>query len=274
LLEDLRRRGCAVAILHAGHAVPEALAPVDAEGYWASRLVPSDADAQRLLGSIIAVAPFERLVEGVERFRKIAKERYRGLFEELASGQSPHTLFITCSDSRVSPLLVTGAEPGELFVHRNVGNIVPRSGADAMPAEGAAVEYALGVLGVKQIVVCGHSGCGAMNAIRSGAISPDLPSVAKWLEDARGVLERVPAGASADAIAKMNVLVQLEHLRTYPIVQRKIASGEVTLHAWYYEIGRADIQAWDAELGAYAPLSRDRLVAAVEEEKKAVASAS
>lgn len=258
LLEDLQRRGCALAILHTGTAVAEAIATIDTDGRWASRLVPTEADAQRLLGTSVAVAPFDRLVEGVERFRKIANERYRGLFEELASGQSPHTLFVTCSDSRVSPLLVTGAEPGELFVHRNVGNIMPRSGADAMPAEGAAIEYAVGILGVKQIVVCGHSGCGAMNAIRTGNIPVELPSISKWLEDARRVLDRVPPGASVDALARMNVLLQLENLRSYAIVQRKLASGELTLHAWYYEIGRADIHAWDAELGSFVPLARQR----------------
>ena len=205
-------------------------------------------------GPVVVVAPFDRLVEGVERFRKNARERYRGLFEVLATGQSPHTLFITCSDSRVSPLLVTGTEPGEVFVHRNVGNIVPRSGADAMPAEGAAVEYAVGVLGGKHIVVCGHSSCGAMAAIKDGRISPELPSVVKWLDEARGVLDRVPAGASANAMARMNALVQLEHLRTYPIVESKLASGELQLYAWYYDIAQADIQAWDAEVGAFVQL--------------------
>jgi len=254
-LDDLQGRGIAVAILHSGRGVADALTTVDKDGRWTSRLVATEAEAQRMLGSTVVVAPFDRLVEGVERFRRIARERYRGLFEELATGQSPHTLFITCSDSRVSPLLVTGTEPGEVFVHRNVGNIVPNSGADGMPAEGAAVEYAVGVLGVKQIVVCGHSSCGAMLAIRNGQIPPELPSVAKWLEDARQVLDRVPAGASADAMARMNVLLQLEHLRTYPVVARKLASGELTLHAWYYDIGQADIHAWDAEKAAFAQLS-------------------
>jgi len=255
LFEDLDARGCAIAILHEGRGVPEALASVDREGKWTSRLVSTEDEAMRMLGSAQTVAPFDRLLEGVDRFRNVARQRYRGLFTRLAEGQSPHTLFVTCSDSRVSPLLVTGTEPGEVFVHRNVGNIVPRSGADAMPAEGAAVEYAVGVLGVKQIVVCGHSSCGAMNAIRNGAIPPELPSVAKWLGDARGVLDRVPPGASPDAMARMNALIQVENLRSYDIVRRKLESGELTLHAWFYDIGRAEIEAWDPEKSGFSPLS-------------------
>lgn len=254
LLEDLERRGFAFSILQAGRGVPEALESADEHGRWSSRLVATEAEAMQMLGSNKEVEPFDRLVEGVDRFRNVARQRYRGLFDRLAENQSPHTLFVTCSDSRVSPLLMTGTEPGEVFIHRNIGNIVPKSGSDGMPAEGAAVEYAVGVLGVKQIIICGHSNCGAMNAIRSGPISPELPSVAAWLEDARRVLERVPLGASADALARMNALLQLENLRTYDLVRRRLETGELRVYAWFYDIGRAEIESWDPEKGAFGPL--------------------
>ncbi|MBC8073481.1 MAG: bifunctional SulP family inorganic anion transporter/carbonic anhydrase [Deltaproteobacteria bacterium] len=253
LLTDLQVRGTAVAIVADGPAVHDALAGHDPEGRWTARIVPTQTDAMRMLGAIDEVTPFERLTEGVDRFRVVARRRYRELFEQLATAQSPHTLFIACSDSRVSPLL-NSSEPGEVFVHRNIGNIVPRSGADGMPAEGAGVEYAVGVLGVKQIVVCGHSGCSAMGVISSGQLPPGLPSIAAWLSDAKRVCTRVPPGASPDAFARMNALMQLENLRTYDIVRRKLESGELTLHAWYYDIGEAEIEAWDPEKAAFAPL--------------------
>lgn len=254
LLAELQARGTKVAIVADGYVVHDALGSTDASRAWTARIVPSQTDAMRLLGELDDVTPFERLADGVDRFRVAARRRYRELFAQLADGQNPHALFIACSDSRVSPLLITSTEPGEVFEHRNVGNIVPRSGADAMPAEGAGVEYAVGVLGVKQIVVCGHSGCSAMSVIRTGQSPAGLPSIAAWLADARRVCERVPPGASVDALGRMNVLVQLENLRSYDIVQRKLASGELTLHAWFYDIGAAEIEEWNAEKGAFVPV--------------------
>jgi carbonic anhydrase len=258
LLFELQARGTPLAILASGAVVHDALAAHDPEGRWTARIVPSQSEALRLLGEVENITPFEWLTDGVDRFRVVARRRYRELFDQLATGQSPHTMFIACSDSRVSPLLITSAEPGEVFVHRNVGNIVPRCGSDAMPAEGAGVEFAVGVLGVKQIVVCGHSGCGAMSVIRTGKLPPNLPSIAAWLADAGRVRERVPPDASPDALARMNVLLQLENLRSYEVVRRKLDSGELTLHAWYYDIGAAEIEAWDAEKGAFAPLHAAR----------------
>ena len=252
MLNEIRARGIALAILYEG-PLPETLMTHDHYGHFAAHTVATEDEAQRMLGREGITDPAERLTGGVERFRKVARARHRELFKRLASGQAPHTMFIACSDSRISPLLMTSAEPGEVFVHRNVGNIVPPTGTDGMPAEGAGVEYAVGVLKVKQIVVCGHSGCGAMAAIRDG-IPPGLPSAARWLGHASHVQLRVPAHASGDALARANVLLQLENLRSYDIVREAVERGELTLHGWYYDIDGPEIEAWDAERGAFVPI--------------------
>ncbi|HWB82157.1 MAG TPA: bifunctional SulP family inorganic anion transporter/carbonic anhydrase [Nannocystaceae bacterium] len=254
LLADLQARGTPLAIVARGDTVQDALAAHDPHGRWTGHIVASESEALRMLGVSQTMSPLERITDGVDRFRTVARSRYRELFERLGAGQSPHTLFIACSDSRVSPLLITSTEPGEVFVHRNVGNIVPRAGADDTPAEGAAVEFAVGVLGVKQIVVCGHSGCGAMSVIASGKPPPGLPCVARWLADAGHIRDRVPPGSTPDALARMNALVQLENLRTYDIVAKKLEAGELTLHAWFYDIGGAEIEEWNAERGGFAPV--------------------
>ncbi|MBX7079514.1 MAG: sulfate permease [Nannocystaceae bacterium] len=253
LLSDIERRAIAFALI-ARRPVLEVLARHDRDGRWAARVVADERAALRLLGAAEALGPEERLRDGVARFQAVARDRHQALFEHLAKGQSPHTLFVACADSRVSPLLITSAEPGEVFVHRNVGNIVPPPGGDDMPAEGAAVEYAVGVLGVKQIVVCGHSGCGAMAAI-AGGVPPGLPSVERWLGFAAHVRDRVPLGASPEALARANVLIQLENLRRYEVVRAALERGALTLQAWYYDIAAAEVEAWDAERGAFTPLS-------------------
>ncbi len=196
--------------------------------------------------------PVARLWRGVRRFRHHAHARYDELFRSLAAGQSPHTLFITCSDSRIVPNLVTSTDPGELFLVRNVGNLVPGSDGDATPAEGAAIEYAIGVLGVSEIVVCGHSGCGAMKAVREG-VPPELPQLARWLGSAAdtAALRRCE---SDDEAAKRNVLIQLERLRAHPALVAKLAADEVRLHGWFYDVGTGELQVHRPEEGGFGPI--------------------
>ncbi|MCK8431784.1 carbonic anhydrase [Streptomyces sp. D2-8] len=163
-----------------------------------------------------------------------------GEYRKLAEGQYPEALFITCSDSRVIPAMITGARPGEIFELRNAGNIVPPYGRPGACGEAATVEYALEVLGVQDIVVCGHSHCGAMGALKSGDDLSALPGVDAWLRLARpeltSVLETAPDDPSLPEVSQGNVVNQLAALRSYPVVRQRLDSGRLRLHGWYYEV--------------------------------------
>ncbi|MFD5131662.1 carbonic anhydrase [Streptomyces olindensis] len=163
-----------------------------------------------------------------------------GEYRKLAEGQYPEALFITCSDSRVIPALITGARPGEIFELRNAGNIVPPYGRPGASGEAATIEYALEVLGVQDIVVCGHSHCGAMGALKSGDDLSALPGVDAWLRIARPeltpVLDTAPDDPSLPEVSQSNVVNQLTALRSYPVVRQRIDSGRLRLHGWYYEV--------------------------------------
>ncbi|MFI7019851.1 carbonic anhydrase [Streptomyces sp. NPDC050164] len=163
-----------------------------------------------------------------------------GEYRKLADGQYPEALFITCSDSRVIPALITGARPGEIFELRNAGNIVPPYGRPGACGEAATIEYALEVLGVQDIVVCGHSHCGAMGALKSGDDLSALPGVDAWLHIARPelapVLESAPDDPSLPEVSQGNVVNQLASLRSYPVVRQRLDAGRLRLHGWYYEV--------------------------------------
>ncbi|WP_445281012.1 carbonic anhydrase [Streptomyces sp. DSM 118148] len=157
-------------------------------------------------------------------------------FADLAAGQSPDVLFITCSDSRVVPALITGARPGELFELRTAGNIVPPYASQRPTGEAATIEYAVEVLGVRDIVVCGHSHCGAVGALVRGDDLTAVPAVRAWLAHAAA---RPAGGAEDPEVAEgvqSHVLTQLLRLRSYPCVERRLAEGRIALHAWYYEV--------------------------------------
>ncbi|MEU6687333.1 carbonic anhydrase [Streptomyces sp. NPDC046832] len=163
-----------------------------------------------------------------------------GEFRKLAEGQYPEALFITCSDSRVIPAMITAARPGEIFELRNAGNIVPPYGRPGASGEAATIEYALEVLGVQDIVVCGHSHCGAMGALKSGDDLSALPGVDAWLRIARpeltSVLRTAPDDPSLPEVSQGNVVNQLAALRSYPVVRQRLGSGRLRLHGWYYEV--------------------------------------
>ncbi|MGW0843250.1 carbonic anhydrase [Streptomyces sp. NPDC002787] len=187
-------------------------------------------------------------------------------YRKLAVGQFPEALFITCSDSRVIPALITGARPGEIFELRNAGNIVPPHDAyGAASGEAATIEYALEVLGVHDIVVCGHSHCGAMGALKYGADLSGLPRVDAWLDYARPALEPVLGGSGGDGgadsgrdatsssedpalreVVQLNIRNQLAVLRDYPVARQQLDAGRLRLHGWYYEIDTGKVH----ELGA------------------------
>ena len=214
----------------------------------------SDSDVDRILGRDQTKQSIDRLISGVGNFHTTSRHRYKNLFDRLAQVQTPHTLFMTCSDSRINPNLITSTDPGELFIVRNVGNMFPAIGQDDTPAEAAAVEFAVHVLGVTEIVVCGHSGCGAMKAIVSKSDLHHLPNLERWLQETNDVIKTLPLNTTPEEAAKLNSLLQLKHLRTYPGILERIRSGNLRLHAWFYDIGSGDIQAWDEEQQKYLPV--------------------
>ncbi|GHH44816.1 carbonic anhydrase [Streptomyces candidus] len=180
----------------------------------------------------------------------VADPRNTEAFRALEAGQDPEALFITCSDSRVVPALITGARPGELFELRTAGNVVPPypatghpdvPGAHAHPrSEAATVEYAVCVLGVRDIVVCGHSHCGAVGALVRGEDLSAVPAVRDWLEHSvapdAALRSTAPDTADVAEAVQAHVLAQIEKLRAYPCVRDRVADGTLTLHAWYYEV--------------------------------------
>ncbi|MEZ4408721.1 MAG: carbonic anhydrase [Polyangiales bacterium] len=194
----------------------------------------------------------KKLIRGIIDFRRNLRPGYRKTFARLALGQDPDALFIGCSDSRVVPNLFASTEPGDLFVTRNVGNIVPPEGAPGHESFAAVLEYAVQTLGVRDIVVCGHSECGAMIAsLQDGAAAPDS-GLGRWLSLVKPTVERLRAGGAIDPtltehnqLSQLNVLTQLDRLREYPFVAERVASGHIELHGWWFDISRADVYAWE-----------------------------
>ncbi|MGW5368549.1 carbonic anhydrase [Streptomyces sp. NPDC004009] len=175
-------------------------------------------------------------------------------FAGLAAGQSPDVLFITCSDSRVVPALITGARPGELFELRTAGNIVPPYAPQRPTGEAATIEYAVEVLGVRDVVVCGHSHCGAVGALVRGDDLTAVPAVRDWLAHAAAR----PGGAAEDPEVaegvQSHVLTQLLRLRSYPCVERRLAEGRIALHAWYYEVHTGAVRTHRPETDTFEAL--------------------
>ena len=203
----------------------------------------------------------EKIVRGIHHFQTTAFSAHRELFEILSQGQQPDTLLITCSDSRIAPDLLMQTQPGDLFVLRNAGNLIPPYGA-ANGGEGATIEYAVAALGVKHALVMGHSNCGAMKGLLHPESLVDMPLVAEWLKHAdatRNVVEECyPDLEGVDllnATIKENVLVQLDNLRTYPKVAALMAKGALTLHGWIYEIESGQILAYDPQVSHFVPIT-------------------
>ena len=203
----------------------------------------------------------QKLIQGIHHFQDNVFSSQRELFERLAEGQHPDALFITCSDSRINPNLITQTEPGELFIIRNAGNIVPPYGA-ANGGEGATIEFAVVGLGIQHIIVCGHSHCGAMKGLLRPESLTEMPMMAAWLGHAEATrriaqqkYEDRPAEALLNVAIQENVLVQLENLRTHPAVAAALAAGKLKLHAWVYKIETGQVFAYDPERGQFAPLT-------------------
>ena len=202
-----------------------------------------------------------KLAEGVIKFQREAYAERRELFEQLADGQSPEALFVTCSDSRIDPNLLTQTQPGELFICRNAGNIVPPH-TNHTGAMTASIEFAVGALHVPHIIICGHSGCGAMK----GALKPEgldeFPHVREWLAYSRAATlivnqmgEDISEDERLDLLIKQNVLLQIAHLRTHPYVAVRIATGETQIHGWVYDIKTGEVLAYDHDADAFVPVA-------------------
>jgi carbonic anhydrase len=207
----------------------------------------------------------QKLVEGVHHFQKNLFAPRRTLFERLSKGQKPLALFVTCSDSRINPNLITHTNPGELFILRNAGNIVPPYGA-ANGGEAPTIEFAVTALGVRDIVVCGHSHCGAMKGLLHPRSLRKLPTVAAWLAHAeatrRIVVENYPRLTEKDRLSvatQENVLSQIENLRTHPAVAAALSRGELTLHGWVYLIDSGEVLAYTPDDGQFLSLAEYRV---------------
>ena len=192
-------------------------------------------------------------MDGVGTFHRRLAPRLRGLLHGLREGQSPTTLFITCADSRVVPNLITTSGPGDLFTVRNVGNLVPVRPSDPGDSTLAAVEYAVGVLGVSTIAVCGHSGCGAMRALLGPSADVE-GALSGWLTHAQDSLTAFRAqGGSGEVgrLAEVNVVVQLGHLIEHPLVRRRVEAGELELVGMFFDIGSAEVRVLQPESGEF-----------------------
>jgi carbonic anhydrase len=205
----------------------------------------------------------DHLLRGVHQFRTQVFDQERDFFEKLAQGQSPSTLFVTCSDSRIDPNLILQAGPGELFALRNAGNVVPPYGA-SNGGEGATIEYAVSVLNVRDIVVCGHSQCGAIKALLNPQSADGLPLVRSWLghcEATRRIVAENYTQLSGEALLtaaiQEHVLVQLENLQTHPAVAAKLQRGDLALHAWVYHLETGDVLSYSSESENFEPLRRE-----------------
>jgi carbonic anhydrase len=198
-----------------------------------------------------------KLLEGIRDFQGRVFDSKRELFRKLASRQTPLAMFITCSDSRVVPDLITRTDPGDLFTLRNAGNLVPPAG-DGGEGEAATIEYAVKALEIQDIIICGHSQCGAMQALWNPRLEQDFPTVATWVNKASAVRQRVvdkygelSSEERLDATIQENVLMQLENLRTHPAVSEAVDNGRLRLHGWVFSISTGDMLAYNASTGAF-----------------------
>jgi carbonic anhydrase len=202
----------------------------------------------------------EKLLRGYERFRREAFPKRKDHFHLLAESQAPETLFITCSDSRVVPDLILQSEPGELFIARQIGNVVPPSGS---PATGvtSTVEYAVRVLGVRHLIICGHSDCGAIKAAMEKKKLEGLPLATQWLKYVESAWQfRDPSAAMEDAPSQLkalihaNVVAQMHNVKTHAAVASGLAHGTLQVHGWYYDILSGEIEKYDEPTRTFMPL--------------------
>ena len=213
----------------------------------------------------------EQLKDGVRRFQAEVYPQQAEMFALAASEkQAPHTLFITCADSRVDPNLITSSGTGEVFVTRNIGNMVPAYG-EMLGGVSAVVEFAVGSLGVRHIVICGHTHCGAMQALLAPETVAGMPTVNSWLKNAHAALvvaESLEAKSGnkrelLEVLTEQNVLLQMQHLKTHPSVAGAMALGELSISGWIYNIGTGDVSVVEDGKQTFAPVGEGAPAGAV-----------
>lgn len=197
----------------------------------------------------------QKLIDGVAKFKSEVVPEHQALFDKLATGQSPDVLFITCADSRIDPAMITQTMPGDLFVCRNAGNVVPPHSQN-IEGTAASIEFATAVLGVKHIVICGHTDCGAIQ----GAMAPQnldaIPRVQDWVDNSRAAVkaaEAIQGEGQVDLLTatERNVVLQMAHLNSHPAVAARLAAGDIDVHGWVYHIADGDVTAYDAETDSF-----------------------
>lgn len=200
-----------------------------------------------------------KLISGLHHFQSKVFESHRVLFERLAEGQKPDALFITCSDSRINPNLITNTMPGDLFILRNAGNIIPPHGA-SNGGEAATIEFAITALGVKDLIVCGHSSCGAIKGLLQPESLESMPAVKSWLSHAEATQRIIkenysdlPEEDKLNVAIQENVLVQIENLRTLPVVAARLARGDIRIHGWTYKFQTGEVFSYNPDLGQFLP---------------------
>jgi len=201
----------------------------------------------------------QKIINGYLQFKKSGFKERKDLFAQLSNSQSPEVLFITCSDSRIDPNLITQTEPGDLFVIRNAGNIVP---PHTKESDGivASIEFAVVALGVKHIVICGHSNCGAMKGALNISGLTALPKVKGWLNycsEAVTIVQSRKNNLKSDelnSVTRENVLLQKRRLEQYPEISKRLATGDIEIHGWVYEIGNGTIRCFNSEKQAFIEL--------------------
>ena len=204
------------------------------------------------------------VLEGLSLFQRIAYPRHRELFERLADKQTPQAVFMTCSDSRIDPTLLVQAEPGDLFIVRNAGNIVPPAGGGAIGGTIASLEYAIFGLGIRDVILCGHSNCGAMKGVLHPETLDDMPAVRRWVSYAeparRAVAEAHPDARDEDVLDLLvdyNVICQVRNILTYPRIRPLVVNAELELYGWVYDIPSGRVKGLDATGRRFVPLGGD-----------------
>jgi carbonic anhydrase len=202
----------------------------------------------------------ERITQGVTRFRAEVYPAQRAMFERLRAHQEPLALFLTCADSRVNPNLVTQTNPGEIFIERNPGNMVP-SYVEFVGGVTAGVEYAMLVLKVPLVIICGHTDCGVMKALLDPATVHGMPGVQTWMTHGSAARERMskelPFAGREEQLQRLteyNVLQQMEHLMTHPSVRKRLKYGEIEIRGWVYDIGSGAIREFKPSSGRFEPI--------------------
>lgn len=207
----------------------------------------------------------KKLIRGIVDFRKNLSDEYRTLFAKLALGQKPDSLFIACSDSRVVPNLFASSNPGDLFVLRNVGNLIPPYSSQPHDVSiPAALEFSVFSLKVSDIIVCGHSNCGAIESLIEGIPCQGCQNLTSWLQYGKGALEKLkqhppcnPLLSFHNQVSQMNVLQQMEHVASYPFVQERLENKSLRIHGWWFDIAQADVYCYEPSINRFVLIDEE-----------------